>query len=175
MLVSKQHKKNIDKDGETSSKSAEPLKLPVLRSRLTRSDSAPLMRHKMQFDAHLKIPDKSIMKPTEHSLFMRGLRKRTVSFSTLLTEEIEEIKEHSDSDSDNEGNDSSLQESHAEEDEDDFMAKENLESPCSDLDTAKCEESSNVGRPPTPPNASHLVKPITIENLVSVETDSNTP
>ena len=53
--------------------------------------------------------------PTEHSLFMGGLRKRTVSFSTLLTEEIEEIKEHSDSDSDNEGNDSSLQESHAEE------------------------------------------------------------
>ena len=131
-----------------------------LKLKRTSSDKSGLRNRGQRIKFNL--PQKSALKKPSDSPCKRTSRRRSVSFSNLLLEEIEditEIKEDSDTEyedclSDIETNDCESFPSSTFQ----GLDKSNWESRKS-----QSLESLNF-RPPTPPNASHLVKPINVKN-----------
>ena len=137
-----------------------------LKLKRTSSDTSGLKKaeHKIKFD----FPQKSALKQPSKSVHKSASRSRSVSFSNLLLEEIvDETEIREDSDSEYEDCLTELRAKSCEKIDNEFNpspSSQNLNATNWDFRKSQSLESLNF-RPPTPPNASHLVKPVNFEKF----------
>ena len=148
-----------------------PRSIMKLKLERTSSDASGLKKaiHKTTF----MFPEKSALKQFSGiASCEKTSRTRSVSFSNLLLEEIvDDTEMREDSDSEYEDALTDLDDQDCERMENKFVqatSSQHLSATHLEFRKSQSLESLNI-RPPTPPNASHLVKPIMIENCVSSE------
>ena len=131
-----------------------------LKLKRTSSDKSGLRNRGQRIKFNL--PQKSALKKPSDSPCKRTSRSRSVSFSNLLLEEIEDITEiKEDSDSEYEDCVSDIETKYCES----FLSPSFKGLDTSNKESRKSQSLESLNfRPPTPPNASHLVKPINIKS-----------
>ena len=136
-----------------------------LKLKRTSSDKSGLRKRGQRIKFNL--PQKSALKKPSDSQCKRTSRSRSVSFSNLLLEEIDDITEvKEDSDSEYEDCLSDIETKDCES----FLSPSFKGLDTSNKESRKSQSLESLNfRPPTPPNASHLVKPINIKNREMLE------
>ena len=149
-------------DSEGSIKSAQASSRQSLNSKinLSRVVSEPINYQKPQHNIKPVAPERSIIKTNISEI--KNSRKRRVSFSTLLREvniDITTLKEDSDSECEDYEAMLDVQDEEAEDEISKCVSKYTLKMQSLNLTRSR---SLDI-RPPTPPNTSHLLKPISTE------------
>ena len=151
----------ILRDSETDSNQEPYSHQAILNLKLKRTSSDKSGLRSRHQKIKFSLPQKSALKQPSDSSCKRTSRTRSVSFSNLLLEEIDDLAEiREDSDSEYEDCLTDLETKDCESFQ--SSSSQNWDASKMELRKSQSLESLNI-RPPTPPNASHLVKPVNIE------------
>ena len=156
----------IESEGSIMSAEASSQQSLNRKVNLTRVLSEPIFYQMPQNNIKPVAPEKSIIKSPSITSEIKKSRKRCVSFSTHLREEIidmPKMKENSDSECEDYETCLDVQHEEMNVETTKCVSEYTLRMHSLYLNRRPSLESFDI-RPPTPPNTSHLLKPISAEN-----------